>query len=244
MAVIAWLVQRAARRELSPREAWLRSTLLALSPGWIGFAHATVDHIDLAAAITLALPAALIAARLGALGVLDRDLLSSPGSVTGLVLIGMLALVAALRGWLSCRREVQSLAALAAPYRHLQQQPVQVLAQAAHRRHGSARVLDVVRRARCSVVTIADLPTIFGSPRRPASPRPDSSFLYWTRHRRNREALVLGSCRAIETLGHDRSMRLSLLERRQTLCLASPHARSAPAMPPLISQAELASTAP
>lgn len=224
MAVIAWLVQRATRHELSPREAWLRSTLagtlLALSPGWIGFAHAAVHDIYLAAAITLALPAALIAARLGALGVLGRDLLSSPGSVTGLVLIGMLALVAALRGWLSCRREDQSLAALAAPYRHLQQQPVLELAQAAHRRHGSARVLDVVGLPRYSVVTIADLPTIFGSPLRPASPRPDSSLLNWTRHRRNRAALVLGSCRAIETLGHDRSVRLSLLEQRQTLCLA------------------------
>jgi 4-amino-4-deoxy-L-arabinose transferase-like glycosyltransferase len=58
VAVIACLVQRVARRELPAREAWLRSalagTVLALSPGWIGFAHAAVHDIYLAVAITLA----------------------------------------------------------------------------------------------------------------------------------------------------------------------------------------------
>jgi hypothetical protein len=154
----------------------------------------------------------------------------------------MLALVAALRGWLFCRREGQSLAALAlsmlllvcslpalaAPYRHLQQQPVLELAQAAHRLHGSAHVLYVLGRPRYSVVPIAGLPTIFGSPLRPASPRPDSSFLNWKLHGRDREALVLGGCRSIEALGRDRSVRLSLLEQRRTLCLARLQRRISP----------------
>ncbi|WP_152669611.1 glycosyltransferase family 39 protein [Synechococcus sp. GFB01] len=59
VAVIAWLLQRVARRELPAREAWLRAalagTLLALSPGWIVFAHSAVHDIYLSVAITLAL---------------------------------------------------------------------------------------------------------------------------------------------------------------------------------------------
>jgi 4-amino-4-deoxy-L-arabinose transferase-like glycosyltransferase len=193
--------------------------------------------------LSLALPAALIAARRGALGVFGQDLLATPGIATGLGLIGSLALVAALLGWRSSHERerlaalvlsmlllVCSLPALAGPYRHLQQQPVLELAQAAHRLHGSAHVLYVLGRPRYSVVPIADLPTIFGSPRRPASPRPDSSFLNWKLHGRDREALVLGGCPSIEALEHDRSVHLTLLEQRRTFCLARLQRTASPSL--------------
>ncbi|MCP9789221.1 glycosyltransferase family 39 protein [Cyanobium sp. Maggiore-St4-Cus] len=59
VAGLAWLTQRCCRQTLQPRETWARTalagTLLAVSPGWIGFGRTAVHDIYLALAVLLAL---------------------------------------------------------------------------------------------------------------------------------------------------------------------------------------------
>jgi len=59
VANVTWLLRQATREHSSARQSWGRSalggSLLALSPGWIAFAHTAVHDIYLAVAISLAL---------------------------------------------------------------------------------------------------------------------------------------------------------------------------------------------
>lgn len=69
------------------------------------------------------------------------------------------------------------------------------------------------------VVAGAQLPTVFGSPLQPASPRPVSSYENWKRHAGDAEALVLGRCRSVQSLEQDQGSQLTFLEQRGRYCL-------------------------
>jgi len=191
--------------------------------------------------LNLLLLAGLIAARQGILGPYGSQLLQTSSSVIGLTILWGLGLMAAIVGWLETRASqrwlavllsmvmvVLSLPSLAKPYRQLEQQPVLELAQTAHQVHGPIRSLYVVGSPRYSVVTQADMPTIFSSPLKQASPRPISSYANWLRFAKDHEALVLGSCRTVERLKDQTLVSIEMLERRRHYCLARLHRNLAP----------------
>lgn len=186
--------------------------------------------------LNLLLLAGLIAAGQGVLGAYGNQLLQPSRGVIGLTLLWALGLLAAIGGWFEQRASkrwlalllsmvmvVLSLPALAKPYRQLEQQPVLELATTAHRVHGPIHALYVLGPPRYSVVTEADMPTIFGSPLKPASPRPSSSYANWLQFAHDQEALVLGGCNTIEQLRDEQSVTIKILEQRQHYCLARLH---------------------
>ncbi len=69
------------------------------------------------------------------------------------------------------------------------------------------------------VVAEAQLPTVFGSPLQPASPRPVSSYENWKRHTNDAEALVLGRCRSVQSLEREQAGQLTILEQHGRYCL-------------------------
>jgi 4-amino-4-deoxy-L-arabinose transferase-like glycosyltransferase len=183
--------------------------------------------------MSAALLLSMVGGQLGLLGAYGQVLLAAHGGSIWLASGGSLAMLAALYGgWrakasrqlpallISMLLLVSCLPVLAGPYRQLEQQPVLELARAAHRLHGEAEVLYVLGRPLYSVVTEAQLPTIFGSPLKAASPRPDSSFQNWKLHADDREALVLGRCTSVQALGDDPAVRITVLEQRRSTCLA------------------------
>lgn len=191
------------------------------------------------ALLNLLLFGGLIAINQGFLGDYGSELLRSPDSIKALALLWSLSLVMAIGSGLQERSDkrwatlllsmvliVASLPGLAKPYRQIEQQPVLELAQAAHQRHVTARVLYVLGRPRYSVVAEAQLPTIFGSPLEPASPRPISSYANWERFGQEHEALLLGKCRSIQELRQDSSVGIDLLEQRRQHCLARLHRKA------------------
>lgn len=184
--------------------------------------------------LSAALLAWLIVIQLVQPGDYGQLLLATPNGTAWLGLGGSLALLAAIYGgwrsgagqrWLgvliSMLLLVMCLPALASPYRQLGQQPVLELARSAHRLQGTAGVLYVIGRPRYSVVAEAELATIFGSPLKPPSPRPISSYANWKRHGSDQEALVLGTCRSVEALDQAPVLKIKILEQRRSYCLAS-----------------------
>lgn len=168
-----------------------------------------------------------------------QQLQATPGS-SWLSAAASMALLAALYGGCTAgmRRRmspllismlllVSCLPVLAVPYRQLEQEPLLQLAREAHQLHGDADVLFVLGKPRYSVVAEAQLPTIFGSPLKAASPRPDSSLRNWRLHHNDPEALVLGRCSSIHEIGQQPSVEVKLLDHRQDTCLARLQ-RSAP----------------
>jgi hypothetical protein len=115
---------------------------------------------------------------------------------------------------------VSCLPSLARPYRELEQQPLIGLAKAAHRLRGKAEALYMLGRPRYSVVADAQMPTIFSSPLKPASPRPVSSYANWKRHLGDQEALVIGRCKSVKELMQAPSLTIRVLEQERDLCLA------------------------
>lgn len=184
--------------------------------------------------LSAALLAGLVSIQLGHLGDYGQQLLATPMLTTWLGLASILSLLAAIYGgcgsvavkrWLglliSMLLMVTCLPSLAMTYRQLDQQPILELAKSVHHLHESAEVLYVLGRPRYSVVAEAELATIFGSPLKPPSPRPISSYANWQRHGGDPQALVLGICSSVKELEQSPLLRIKVLEQRRSYCLAS-----------------------
>lgn len=183
--------------------------------------------------LNLAVIGLILSARLGSPGQDGQALVSLPGGAMVVGGCSVLALVGAIWAWREPSRGrrlaaltvsmlllVFCLPTLATPYRTLQQEPVRHLARTAQTEKGAAQVLYVMGKPRYSVVALADMPTIFGSPRKTVAERPVSSYRNWLEHRNDREALVLGPCRQITALAEEQGPEIRMLERQGNECLA------------------------